>query len=300
MSNNAYCPAPFFAGRAALMDVTNLAGKWALVTGAASGIGRETALALARRGANLIVCDVDEDGLRAIERDIRSLGREVLARRVDVASREEMASFAAAVHEEVEAVDILMNNAGVALGARFLDTTLEDWDWIVGINFWGVVHGCHYFLPPMVRRGRGHVINVASAAGYAGSQALSAYCTTKFAVLGLSESLRDELLPLGIGVTTVCPGLINTPITQSSRLRGPQATPLARRRMVELYERRNYGPERVATKILQAVQRNRGVAPIAPEAWLLYYLKRFTPGLFGRFQRLMARRMQREWTRPDT
>ena len=246
------------------MDVSNLSGKTVLVTGAASGIGKETALAFAQRGANLAICDVDESGLAQTEKQARDLGRDVLARRVDVAVAAEMSAFADAVHEKVEAVDILMNNAGVGLGGGFLHTTLEDWEWIVGINLWGVIHGCHYFLPRMVARRSGHVVNVASAAGYVASEMLAAYSTTKFAVLGLSEALRDELAQHGIGVTTVCPGLINTPITRSSRMRGPDATEEARQRIVDIYQRRNYGPERVARNILRAVQRNRAVAPISP------------------------------------
>lgn len=273
------------------MDVRDLRGRTALVTGAGSGIGRATALAFARRGADLVVCDVNEAGLGETEREARALGREVLSRRVDVASRDEMRAFAEAVHARVGAVDILMNNAGVGLGGGFLHTSLEDWDWIVGINQMGVIHGCHFFVPPMVARGRGGcVVNVSSAAGYVAVEALSAYCTTKFAVLGLSEALRDELAPHGIHVVTVCPGIINTPITTSSRLVGPEATDEARRRMVDVYRRRNYGPERVAENILRAIQRRRAVAPISPEAWAMYYLKRLVPGLVARMNRMLARR----------
>jgi NAD(P)-dependent dehydrogenase (short-subunit alcohol dehydrogenase family) len=277
------------------MDVTNLSGKTVVVTGASSGIGKETALAFARRGANLAICDVNEPGLAETERQIGAYGHSVLARRVDVADPEAMRAFAAAVHRGVEAVDIVMNNAGVGLGAGFLDTELSDWDWIIGINLRGVIHGCHFFIPPMVKRGRGgHVINVASAAAFMATEALSAYSTTKFAVLGLSEALRDELARHRIGVTAVCPGIINTPITQSSPLKGPQATPQARQRMVEIYQRRNYGPERVAENIVKAVKRNRAVAPVSPEAWVMYFLKRLAPWAVFRINQAMGARMRRE------
>lgn len=278
------------------MDVRDLSGKTVLVTGAGSGIGKETALAFARRGADLVICDLNADGLAETERRITQLGRTVtLARRVDVAEREAMRAFADEVHAKVEAVDILMNNAGVGLGASFLHTSLEDWDWIIGINLRGVIHGCHFFVPKMVARGRGgHVVNVASAAGYVGTEPLSAYCTTKFGVVGLSEALRDELSRFGIGVTTVCPGIINTPITETSPMRGPGSTPEARRRMVETYRRRNYGPDRVATNILRAVQKNRGVAPVSPEAWVMYFLKRLAPGLLARINHGLGERMRRE------
>lgn len=264
------------------MDTANLGGRTALVTGAGSGIGRATALLAARRGADLVICDVDEEGLGVTEADARALGRDVLARRVDVSDREQMQEFAAAVGESVGAVDLLMNNAGVGLAAEFLDTELSDWDWIVSINLLGVVHGCNLFVPPMVERGAGgHVVNVASAAGYLASPVLAAYSTTKFAVLGLSEALREELRPHRIGVTAICPGLINTPITRSSRARGDAADPERRERIAKVYERRNYGPDRVAGNILKAVHRDRTVAPISPEAWFGYGLKRLSPRLTG-------------------
>lgn len=273
------------------MDVRDLSGRTALVTGAASGIGRETALACARRGASLVICDVDEAGLAATERAIRERGCEVFARRVDVASREEVAALAAAVHERVPAVDLLVNNAGVGLGGLFLDTPLEDWEWIARINLFGVIHGCHFFLPAMVKAGRGgHVVNVASAAAYAPLPAQSAYATMKFAVLGLSETLRSELASHGIGVTAVCPGFINTSIVETSRLLGSVADPENRRRTLAFYRRRNYGPERVAGNILKAVQRNRAVAPISAEAWLMYFGMRLVPGLFRWTNRQLAAR----------
>jgi len=275
--------------------VKTFAGTVALVTGAASGIGRETALAFARAGADLALCDVNETGLDETARTVRALGRRVLTGQVDVARADDVRTFAADVHRAHEAVDVLVNNAGVGLGGGFLDTTLEDWNWIIGINLLGVVHGCHFFLPPMVRRRRGgHVVNVSSAAGYVATAELAAYSTTKFAVFGLSEALRDELRPHGIGVTTVCPGLINTPITQTSRMRGSVATPAARAALVALYARRNYGPERVAANILRAVARNRPVAPISPEAWAMYVLKRAAPRLTARLNRALQDRMQRQ------
>lgn len=276
------------------MDVRDLRGKTALVTGAGSGIGRATAFAFGRAGADLVVCDVNEIGLEETVAVLRARGRTVLARRVDVASREAMAAFAAEVHAQVPAVDLLVNNAGVALGGGFLDTTLEDWDWILGINLRGVIHGCHFFVPPMVARQRGgHVVNVSSAAGYVATAQLAAYATTKFAVLGLSEALRDELGQHGIGVTTICPGLINTPITASARMRGLTATPEMRAALVAFYQRRNYGPDRVAKNILKAIAKNRAVAPISPEAWVMYVLKRFLPGLVARLNRGAVERMLR-------
>ena len=277
------------------MDVSTLTGKTVLVTGAGSGIGRATALACARRGARLMICDLDEGGLQATAADIAALGVAVTARRVDVADAAAMRGFAEAVHAEVEAVDLLVNNAGVAIGGGFLHTSLEDWNWIVSINIMGVVHGCHFFVPAMVARGGGgHVVNIASAAGYLASAALAAYATTKFAVVGLSEALHEELAPHRIGVTTVCPGLINTPITRNARMRGPDASPESRQRLIEIYERRNYTPEQVADAILIAVQRDRALAPVALEAWVMYYLKRLSPGLVRVISRIAAARARQQ------
>jgi NAD(P)-dependent dehydrogenase (short-subunit alcohol dehydrogenase family) len=277
------------------MDVSNLTGKTALVTGAGSGIGRATALAFARNGADLVLCDVSKEGLDGTAGRIQSLGRGgVTSHVVDVADADQMADLAAAVHERVPAVDLLMNNAGVAIGGGFLDTSLPDWEWILGVNLRGVIHGCHYFVREMVERGAGgHVINVSSAAGYAASAELAAYCTTKFGVLGLSESLREELARHGIGVTAVCPGIIDTPITRAAKMVGRDMTPEMREEMVRVYERRGYTPERVARNILKAVSRNRGVAPIAAEAWLMYYGKRFFPGALAWLSRRARERSRR-------
>jgi len=276
------------------MDTTDLRSKTALVTGAGSGIGKETALLLGARGADLAICDLDEAGLATTEERLRAMGRTVLARRVDVADREQMSGFAEAVHARVAAVDLLVNNAGVGLGASFADTTLDDWDWIIGINLMGVVHGCHFFVPKMVERGTGgHVVNVSSAAGFFANEALCAYATTKFAVFGLSEALREELHRSRIGVTVICPGIIDTPITRTSRTRGAFDSPEFRQQMVDAYAKRNYTPQRVAESILTAVHRNRGVAPVSPEAWGLYYLKRLVPGLVGRISRALGERQRR-------
>jgi NAD(P)-dependent dehydrogenase (short-subunit alcohol dehydrogenase family) len=241
---------------------------------------------------------VNTHGLAATEQAASALGRRVISRRVDVASAEEMRSFAEAVHREIEAVDVLMNNAGVALGGGTLHTSLEDWRWIIGVNLWGVVHGCHFFVPPMVKRARGgHVVNVSSAAGYVATETLAAYSTTKFAVFGLSEALRQELRPHGIGVTVVCPGLIDTPITERSPLRGPEATPEMRAYMVDVYRRRNYTPERVAENVMKAIARSRAVAPISPEAWAMYLLKRLSPRLVDWVNARVASRTKREVAR---
>lgn len=277
------------------MNTDDLHGKTALVTGAGSGIGRETARLLAARGADLFLCDVNEEGLAETARQLETVGRTVFAREVDVADREQMRAFAEAVHERVPAVDLLVNNAGVGLAAGFLETELEDWDWIVGINLMGVVYGCHFFLPKMIERGSGgHVVNVSSAAGFYATEPLCAYSATKFGVFGLSESMRGEMHRHGIGVTAICPGIIDTAITRTSRVRGDFERPDFREQLAGAYERRGYGPDRVAKNILKAVHKNRAVAPVSPEAWFMFYLKRLAPGVAGWLSRRVADQQRRQ------
>ncbi|MDJ0787072.1 MAG: SDR family NAD(P)-dependent oxidoreductase [Myxococcota bacterium] len=276
------------------MDVRNLEGQVGVVTGAGSGIGRALALALAARGADLSICDVDEQGLEETARTARERGRRVVCTRTDVSDAGAVADFAEKTWNELGRADVLVNNAGIGVGGPFVDVPLEEWETIVGINLKGVVYGCHHFVPRMIAAGHGgHVINIASSAGFIAAPGMSAYTATKFAVLGFSESLHLELLDHGIGVTAVCPGIINTSIVRTGRMYGPDATEERREEGVRAFERRNYTPERVAENVLRAVQRGRVVAPIAPEAWVFYYGKRFAPWLVRAFLRAVDRRQRR-------
>lgn len=253
----------------------DLNGKLALVTGAGSGIGRETAKALAASGARLILCDVNEAALAGVAEELGAAC--VLSRVVDVSKVEAMRAFADEVHAAHGALDILVNNAGVGISSSVLNTTLEDWDWVIGINLKGVVHGLHFFLPPMVARGtRAHVVNVSSLAGYFVGPGLSAYLTTKFAVFGLSEVTREDLRGTPIGVSTICPGIIKTNIVSASRYRGVDDEQGMSRHIDMVYRKRNYGPERVAAAVVKAIRLNRKIVPVSPESWALYYLTRFS------------------------
>ena len=255
----------------------HLDGKVAVITGAGSGIGRETALLCARRGASLAICDVNEPGLEQTARDARARGSDVLTQRVDVSDAEQMDAFAAAVHERFGSVDLLINNAGIGVGASFLQTELEDWERLLQINVMGVVHGCRSFVPHMIERRSGQIVNVSSGAGFVASPLMFAYSASKFAVFGLSEGLRMELRPHGIGVTTVCPGFINTPIIKTSvdarrrRRRAPgQARPHARSVAAT-------APKRSPSGSSTRHERNRAVAPVTPEAHLSYVLSKVAP-----------------------
>jgi len=266
----------------------DLSGSVALVTGAASGIGRATALALASAGARLVVCDVNEAGLAEVAATLEQRGRLFLSQVVDVSNRSAMAAFAAAVHEKVAAVDVLVNNAGVGLSGGILATRLEDWDWVLSINLGGVIHGCHFFIPKMVERGQGgHVVNVSSGYGLVADPHMLGYCTAKFGVVGLSEALRSELSPHGIGVSAICPGIINTPIVKNGRIRTAPGidSEALRTRAENLWSRRNYPPEKVAAAIISAIRLDRAVVPVTPEAWIAYLLKRASPSLFFKLGR---------------
>lgn len=265
-----------------------------VVTGAASGIGRATALAFARSAASLWVCDLDVAGLQTLASEVRDAGASAVRTQcVDVGSREQMAALCDAVCA-VAVPDVLVNNAGVGLAGGLLATSLDDWAWVLHANLWGVIHGCHFFAPKMAERGRGQIVNLASAAGFYNSEAMTAYGTSKFAVVGLSEGLRAELAPSGVGVTAVCPGFINTPIVDSMRLRGESYPESERPNVRRFYERRNYSPERVAEAVLRAARENPALLPVTPEAWALYLLKRAAPDLtrsvLTAAQRLAGRR----------
>ena len=253
-----------------------LPGALALVTGAGSGIGRSTALLLARRGASVLAVDIDEVAAERTAAECREAGSAIAgARRVDVADRPAMEGLAAEVHGTHGPLDVLVNNAGVGLTGRFTDTSLDDWAWIRSINLDGVVHGCALFGPPMVERGRGHVVNVASALGYVATTTEPEYVTTKAGVLALSQCLRADWRREGVGVSTICPGVIDTPIiTERTRFRGDQASARKRRRMERVF-RRGHRPEQVAAAIVDAIEHDRAVVPVGWEAragWLLHRL----------------------------
>jgi len=269
----------------------NIEDKVALVTGAGSGIGRATAMALARSGARLVLCDINEKALDVVT---SAIGAEscLLAQRVDVSKREEMQSFSNAVHKRVEALDILVNNAGVYVTGGILDLSLEDWDWVLGIDLWGMIHGAHFFVPKMAAREQGgHIVNVSSMYGYWVSPKVIGYLTAKFGVFGFSEALREDLRGTGIGVSTICPGMIKTNLLESTRFRNTDDEAALRSHIEATYTRRNYGPEKVARAIVKAVKRNQRLVLVSPESKIMYHMDRLCPPLSRWIARTAARRM---------
>ncbi|MFH9987753.1 SDR family oxidoreductase [Streptomyces luteogriseus] len=263
-------------------DAERFGGQLVLVTGAGSGIGRATALAFAEAGARVVAVDRDAEAAARTAESSRLLGaRDAWAETADVSDEAAMEKLADKVTTEYGVVDVLVNNAGIGLSGSFFDTTPEDWKKVLDVNLWGVIHGCRLFGRRMAERGQGgHIVNVASAAAYQPSRALPAYSTSKAAVLMLSECLRAELAGQGIGVTAVCPGIVNTAITSTARFAGVDELEEKRlqKRTSRLYGLRNYPPEKVARAILRAVTRNEAVVPVTPEARGARWLSRWAPG----------------------
>jgi NAD(P)-dependent dehydrogenase (short-subunit alcohol dehydrogenase family) len=260
-----------------------LRDKNVLVTGAPSGIGRATALRFAKASAHVILCDRDADGLRAIERECARHTDVILAHALDVADRAAYAEFAGLVHAKIDAVDVLVNNAGVGLSGGILDTPLEDLDWVLSINLGGVIHGCHFFCPKMVTARRsGHVVNIASILGLFATHDSLGYSAAKFGVVGFSEALRAELHAHGVGVSTICPGMIDTSIVAKGRYRTRGDAEKIRSETVKTFARFGHSPEVVAAAIERAVLEDRALVPAAPEAWAFWWAKRAFPTTFGR------------------
>ncbi|MBK3573958.1 SDR family oxidoreductase [Streptomyces sp. MBT65] len=269
--------------------VERFGGQLVLVTGAGSGIGRATAFAFAESGARVVAVDRDAESAARTAELARLIGApEAWAETVDVSDEQAMEKLAAKVAAEYGVVDVLVNNAGIGLSGSFFDTTPEDWKKVLDVNLWGVIHGCRLFGKQMADRGQGgHIVNTASAAAFQPSKALPAYGTSKAAVLMLSECLRAELSGQGIGVSAICPGLVNTNITSTAHFAGVDADEEKRRqkKSARLYGLRNYPPEKVADAILRAVVRNQAVVPVTPEARGAHLMSRFAP----RALRAMAR-----------
>jgi NAD(P)-dependent dehydrogenase (short-subunit alcohol dehydrogenase family) len=191
-----------------------------VVTGGASGIGRALAEGLAGEGMKVVVADLDASGLEAAVVALRGKGAEALAVPTDVTDAGQVQALADRAFGAFGAVHVLCNNAGVALWGGLESATLQDWQWVLGVNLWGVIHGLHAFLPRMIGQGQGgHVLNTASMAGLIASQGLGVYNTSKYAVVGLSETLARDLRPYGIGVSVLCPMGVNTRIRASERSR---------------------------------------------------------------------------------
>jgi NAD(P)-dependent dehydrogenase (short-subunit alcohol dehydrogenase family)/pimeloyl-ACP methyl ester carboxylesterase len=256
-----------------------------VITGAGSGIGRATALEFAEHGAEVIVTDIDQYTAERTATLAGTLGPRASAYVLDVSDGGAVEKFSTLLRENHGIPDIVINNAGIGVAGPFLDTTVTDWERVIDVNLWGVIHGCRVLGGLMVEgRAGGTIVNIASAAAYLPSRTLPAYTTTKAAVLALSQCLRGELADAGIGVVAICPGFVNTNITKTARFVGLGAAEerLAQQRTTRLYQRRNFTPEQAAREILRAVQRNAAIAPVTVEAKVGLLASRLTPSLLRR------------------
>lgn len=257
-------------------------GTLALVTGGGGGIGRAICLALADEGARVLAVDIAGDAAEKTAAECSERGSEAHGLVCDVADAAAVQDLATRVHDTWGPLDILVNNAGVGMGGRWADLTLDDWNWIRGINLDGVVHGCMAFGPPMVERGRGHVVNLSSMLGLVPHAKAQAYCTTKAAVLMLSQCLRADWGLSGVGVTAVCPGGVNTSIMANGRTLGDGAD---EENLTKAFAKAR-PPEAVARQVLEAIRRNLPVVTVGWEAKAAWWSRRLVP---LRLTQLMAR-----------
>jgi short-subunit dehydrogenase len=239
-----------------------------LVTGAGSGIGKATALRCAEQGAHVIAVDIDADSAEATAQQCADTAD---AHGCDVADAEAVTALA----QQTGPVDVLVNNAGVGVAGPFLDNELADWEWLRGVNLDGVVYGCHAFGEAMVKRGSGHIVNVASGAGYTPNRNLAAYCASKAAVIMLSQCLRADWAGSGVGVSVICPGLIKTPIATRTRMVGAMAD---KQDVALKVFRFGHSADTVAKAIVGAVEKNKEIVPVGLESAVAFHVLRNAPG----------------------
>lgn len=259
----------------------NLRGKRVLITGAASGIGRATALRAAAEGAELVLTDIDAAKLELIDKDVTRVGAAVLfARALDVADHEALNAFAEAVHAACGSMDVVMNIAGISTWGPVEQLEHRHWRRTIDVDLMGPIHVIESFVPQMVRAGRGgHLVNVSSAAGLLGLPWHAPYSAAKFGLRGVSEVLRFDLRRHRIGVTLVCPGAVKTPLVESVEVVGVDRDHPVWRKLSKRFEAYAASPDDVATKIIQAMRQGRYLVFTSRDIQLAYWLQRtFPPG----------------------
>ncbi len=269
--------------------MTELRGTRAVVTGAGSGLGRALARELGRRGARVMVADINLASAEATRDTLAGGPHAAVA--CDVAQRAQVEAVARAADEHLGGVDVLINNAGVADAGDVGAVSPEDWAWIVGVNLWGVIHGCEVFGPRLREQRRGWILNVASMAGLVGVAKMGPYCATKFAVVGLSECLHAELAPANVAVSVLCPSFFPTSIAANGRATDPRSLALVERLMA----RSPLDADDVARIALDGLARRElYVLPHEDSRWF-WRLKRAVPGEFARLAPKVARWAERRF-----
>jgi NAD(P)-dependent dehydrogenase (short-subunit alcohol dehydrogenase family) len=254
----------------------NLEASRAVITGAGSGLGRALCLELARRRARVLISDRDAASAQETALQVEQAGGKALVQVCDVTQPEQVEHLAETAFTQFGGVDLLVNNAGVACGGAVGELPLEEWKRVLDVNLWGVIHGCHTFVPRLRQQGSGHILNVASAAGLISVGYMAPYNVSKAAVVSLSETLYLELKAAGIGVTVACPTFFRTNIAASAKYVDPKLGKAGSR----LVNKARLGPETVARDLLRAVERKaRYALPIADGRWA-WRLKRLSPDAF--------------------
>ena len=270
-------------------------GATAIVTGGASGIGRALAEELARRGAEVVLADLQIEMAEGIVSEIRSSGGKAKAAEVDMTDFPAVKRLVQETFERTGRLDYIFNNAGIAIGCTANHYTISDWNKIIDINLRGVVHGIQaaYFI--MIEQGFGHIVNTASMAGLMPNPVNVAYAATKHAVVGLSLSLRAEAAPMGIRVSVLCPGVIRTPILEGGKY-GKINMNIPDEKLRAMWEKlKPMSPNRFAKKALKAIAKNKAII-ILPSLWkLLWWMNRLSPALGMAFVQNRFQKMQKEF-----
>jgi NAD(P)-dependent dehydrogenase (short-subunit alcohol dehydrogenase family) len=274
-------------------------GKRCLITGAASGIGRATAIAAASQGAELFLTDRNGEGLEQVVAEIRHGGGTVIHFAiVDLVDHDAVVAYAAEVHALAASMDVVMNIAGISTWGRIEQLEHEHWRRTIEINLMGPISVLECFVPPMIVAGRGgHVVNVASVAALFGLPWHAPYSASKFGLRGVSEVLRFDLRKHGIGVSLVCPGAVKTPLVDTVEIVGVDRSSPKIRRLIKLFERRAVSPEEVAEKILEGIERNRYMVFTSRDGRVLHWLQRHLEPLYRLVMRLFNRELDRAASR---
>lgn len=277
------------------VGIDNLAGKRCLITGAASGIGRATALAAGARGAELYLTDRDAAGLDSVAAEARAAGGTVAHfATADVADHEAVVALAAEVHAIAPSMDVVMNIAGISTWGKIEQLEHEHWRRTIEIDLMGPISVLECFVPPMIeaRRG-GHIVNVSSVAGLFGLPWHAPYSAAKFGLRGVSEVLRFDLRKNRIGVSLVCPGAVKTPLVGTVDIVGIDRESPKVRKLIALFERRAVTPESVAEKIIEAIEKNRYMVFTSPDGRFLHWLQRKFSPPYELVMRVMNRELNR-------
>ncbi len=246
------------------------------ITGAGSGLGRRLALDFASMGWKVALCDIDEKSCKETLSMVKSKGGEGFSFKCDVSKWEDIYFFALSTVERFKGIDIVINNAGVIVAGRIEDIPVEDWEWILSINLMGVVHGCKAFIPILKMQRKGHIVNIASSAGIVSLAEMSQYNVTKAGVISLSETLRMELSPFGIGVSCVCPTFFKTNLMKNSRWGDTRQKQLTQK----FFDKSLCTVDEVSKDIIKGIEKNKMYVITQWDGKLLWRAKRINPVFF--------------------